>query len=139
MGDPLSISAGVAGLLALGLTATEGLNTLIANFRGAPGEIKELGQELRNLRDLLERASSLHQTHGSSINDQRFASTFDEHVRACVVPIQQLDETLRKLSCRSSVLLRPLWAVKKGQVRDLRTRLRDAKASLSLMIVLFNG
>jgi hypothetical protein len=145
MADPLSIASGVAGLISLTFDVAQSVSTLISDINDAPTDIKDLDSDVTSLSALLSTTQSLYNTYGKNLAEDAasFGTTLDVCIRRCLGPLQELQTLLKpygKLSGTRKNLLRMMgWAMKKGEIKTLKDRLKDAKASLSLTVSVLNG
>ncbi len=145
MADPLSIASGIGGLIALAASTAQGLTTLITDIRNAPAEIEDLKQDLQALDTVIKTTANLYQVYGLKVEDAALSETFSGILEGCVRPMQNLEKVLQRFSGsdsksgRRSPMVMMLWTMRKGEIRGLRDRLRDGKASLTLAVDVFNG
>ncbi|KAI9703014.1 MAG: hypothetical protein M1820_006005 [Bogoriella megaspora] len=145
MGDPLSIASGAIGLISVAASTAQSLNTLIADIRDAPNDIGDLTHDVGSLNTLLATTKDMYIVHGLKAQDATLSETFNNCLKACINPMAQLENLLRPYTRssrsigRHSFIRSISWTMRKGEIRALRERLRDGKASLTLAISVFNG
>ncbi|KAH7125965.1 ankyrin repeat-containing domain protein [Dactylonectria macrodidyma] len=143
MGDPLSVISGVAGIIAIGVTTTQGLLTLIQQIKDAPEDIHELQLELGGHSSVLQSAKQLCATYGIRIDDAALVETVSGCVQHSSAIIGTLQTTLKPFIDDSSWRRRSIraigWTMRKGEIRAQRSRFRDGTASLTLAVAVLNG
>ncbi|KAF7324313.1 putative nacht and ankyrin domain protein [Mycena sanguinolenta] len=146
--DPLSITSGVAGVISLAVQVAQTVSTLISDIKDAPVDVKDLESDIKSLAALLATTQSLYDAHGKNLVQD--AATFDITLNIClercVGPLKELEELLKPFGAASTKkrnLLRVMnslsWVMKKGVIKGLKDRLKDAKASLTLTVSVLNG
>ncbi|KAF2101689.1 ankyrin [Rhizodiscina lignyota] len=145
MTDPLSVTSGVAGLIALVATTTQSLITIISDLRDAPADIQDVNHDVHALSSLIRTTDDLYQVYGLKADDAALTDTFNECLSGCLRPMKDLEKILQRFSGtergggRRSPMRVMMWTMRKGEIRGLRDRLRDSKASLTLAVSVFNG
>lgn len=143
MADPLSIAAGVVGLL----TAAAQVSTLLAAFvsgsRNAPEtarivltEVRDIEGTLTNLeRFLLGRKSS--NPSGARLLQIDHITTI---ITGCVLTFSELEKLLDNLRVDGMGMLnRTQWARKEKPIKELVQRLQNHKGSLSIALHVLTG
>lgn len=143
MSDPLSIAAGVIGII----TAAAQISSLLTNFtrqtNSAPKQASIVLTEVTETSGILSHLQSF--LLGIETADQsRTCFLQVDHVLAivtgCVATFSELEETLDSLRTEGmDILDRIKWARKESGIMTLIQRLQTHKASLSLMLNIFNG
>lgn len=143
MSDPLSIAAGVIGII----TAAAQISSLLTNFtrqtNSAPKQASIVLTEVTETSGILSHLQSF--LLGTETADQsRTCFLQVDHVLAivtgCVATFSELEETLDSLRTEGmDILDRIKWARKESGIMTLIQRLQTHKASLSLMLNIFNG
>ncbi|KAL8854179.1 MAG: hypothetical protein Q9221_001102 [Calogaya cf. arnoldii] len=147
MAEPLSLAAGVIGVL----TAAAQISTLVVQFavssKGAPKsartvliEVNGISSILSHLRLFLSGDETFDQSRTQLLHvDQVLAI-----ITGCVTTFSELEQLLDRLSVtekanRMAALDRAKWARKEKTVSNLIQRLQNHKASLSLILNVLNG
>jgi hypothetical protein len=146
--DPLSVTSGVVGLIVTAVQAAQAVSTLISDIKDAPTDVKDLQSDVKSLAALLATTQSLYDTYGKkSVQDAAtFGVTLDICLQRCIGPLKGLEELLKPFgagSAKKRSLGRALswftWIMKKGAIKGLKDRLKDAKASLTLTVSVLSG
>lgn len=144
MADPLSVVASIAGLMAFAASTARNLTTLMASVRDAPDDIFDLRVELENLSALIQCAYNVAAKHPLRPEDAPLAETVSDCLGRCQVVMAAIEVQLKQFLSRSgggrrSPIRMISWTMRKGEIRNLRDRLRDSKASLQLAISVLNA
>ncbi|SPO03227.1 uncharacterized protein DNG_05909 [Cephalotrichum gorgonifer] len=143
MSDPLSVVAGITGILAFTATAARSLTTLVASIRDAPDDISDLQLELQNLSALIQSAHDVVVKHPLRLEDAPLAETVGVYLERCQEIMDAIRVQLKQFMSRESGRRSPMrmitWTIRKGEIRNLRDRLRDSKAGLQLSITTLNA
>ena len=143
MSDPLSITAGVIGLL----TAAAQISTLLIRFttasRNAPAQARHVLTEVGDISGILSHLQSF--LFGTqSVNRSRTSLLRMDHIvtilSGCVMTFSELEKILDDLTTgRLGVYDCMKWAQKETEMGTILQRLQNHKASLSLMLNILNG
>ena len=143
MSDPLSIAAGVIGIL----TAAAQISSLLINFTrasiDAPDQARIIATEVSDTSGILSHLQSF--LLGKEFLDRSRTSLLQvDHVvtivSGCVLTFSELEKLLDELKVENlSVLDRTKWARKETAIAALVQRLQNHKASLSCMLNVLNG
>lgn len=143
MSDPLSIAAGVIGLL----TAAAQISTLLIRFtnasRNAPAQARHVLTEVGDISGILSHLQSF--LFGTqSINRSRTSLLRVDHtvtiLSGCVMTFSELEKILDELETKDIRVFDSMkWARKETEVEAILQRLQNHKASLSLMLNILNG
>ena len=143
MSDPLSIAAGVVGIL----TAAAQISSLLIKFtkatKDAPQQARVIVTEVNDTSGILSHLQSF--LLGNEFSDRSRTSLLKVDqvvtiVSGCVLTFSELEKLLDELGVASvDVLDRMKWARKETAVAGLIQRLQNHKASLSLMLNILNG
>ncbi|KAL9032286.1 MAG: hypothetical protein Q9180_006592 [Flavoplaca navasiana] len=128
MADPLSISAGVIGIL----TAAAQISTLLINFTRTSKDAPQIAHAvLMEVDDISSTLSHLQ----SFLLDQVVTI-----MSGCVLTFSELERLLDGLKAEGmGILDRARWARKEKAISNLVQRLQNHKASLSLVLQVMNG
>ena len=143
MTDPLSIAAGVVGIL----TAAAQISSLVIDFsrmiKNAPSEAQTVITEVNDISGILSQLQSF-LLGNSSIERSGAAMLQVEHVvsivSSCVLTFSELEKLIDDFrDGRVGVINRLLWVKNEAKIKDLVQRMQTHKASLSLILIILNG
>ncbi len=143
MADPLSIAAGVVGIL----TAAAQLSSLLIKFTKsvseAPQQARIIIAELSDTTGILSHLQSFLLGHEFTDRSRTSLLKVDQVVTivsGCVLTFSELEKLLDDLKVEGMFMLDCLkWARKEPDIARLIQRLQNHKASLSLMLNILNG
>ena len=143
MADPLSVAAGLAGVV----TAAAQISTLLIKFtkkvKDAPKEAHTILNEVTDTSRILSRLQSfVLDTQSSSQSKACFlhVESVIAIVTGCVATFSELQKLLNGLeSDEMTVVDRIKWSKDEPSITALGSRLQTHKASLSLMLEILNG
>ena len=143
MADPLSIAAGVIGVL----TAAAQISSLLVGFskstKNAPAQARQILVEVNETSGILSHLQSF--LIGNEFSDVSRTSLLQvDHivtiVSGCVMTFSELEKLVDDLRSEDmNILDRMRWVRKEGEIAALIQRLQNHKASLSLMLNVLNG
>lgn len=143
MSDPLSIAAGVVGIL----TAAAQISTLLINFtkatKNAPPRARHVITEVNEISGTLSHLQSF--LLGNEYSDiSRTSLLKADHIvtilSGCVMTFSELEKLLDALETKDMRILDSMkWARKEKDITALIQRLQNHKTSLSLMLDILNG
>ena len=146
MSDPLSVAAGVAGVV----TAAAQISSLLIKFTkstiAAPQQAKVVLMEVSDIGEILSHLQSF--LLGLDLPDRSRASLLKVEmlvtiVSGCVLTFSELEKLLDELKTDNTdnfdVLDRLKWARKESALAGLIQRLQNHKTSLSLVFDILNG
>ena len=143
MSDPLSIAAGVIGVL----TAAAQISNLLIRFTKASGnardEARRILTEVNDISGTLSHLQSF--LLGYEYSDRARTSLLKvDHivtiVSGCVMTFSELEKVLDTLETKDMRVLDNIkWARKENDIMVIVQRLQNHKASLSLMLDILNG
>jgi len=138
--DPLSIAASITGVL----TFTASVLKLVGDIREAPEEMLDLRTELHNLAAILRSADEVTTRYGVRAEDAPLVDTVRQHLDHCRLVTEAIRSQLAPLvgsagAGRRSPMRALRWTLRRGEIRSLRGRLRDAKAGLQLAVTVLVG
>ena len=143
MSDPLSITAGIFGII----TATAHISLLLTKFTksviAAPQqahvvltEVSDIGQILSQLQSFILEPSLADRSRTSLLKVEKVVTV----VSGCVLTFSELEKLLDSLRREDlDALDRLKWAKKQSAIDGLIQRLQNHKASLSLVFNILNG
>ena len=143
MTDPLSIAAGVVGIL----SAASQLSSLLIKFtksvKEAPQQARIIIAELSDTTGILSHLQSF--LLGYEFTDRSRTSLLKVDqvvtiVSGCVLTFSELEKLLDDMKVEGMFMLDCMkWARKESDIARLIQRLQNHKASLSLMLNILNG
>ncbi|KAL9067306.1 MAG: hypothetical protein Q9161_007006 [Pseudevernia consocians] len=143
MSDPLSIAAGVVGVL----TAAAQISSLLTKFTkstiAAPQqaqvvltEVNDIGGILSHLQSYLVGLDTPNRSRTSLLKVEKVVTI----VSGCVLTFSELEKLLDALKTEDLKVSDCLkWARKESAIMGLIQRLQNHKASLSLVLIILNG
>ena len=137
MADPLSVIAGVVGLLEVGARCGKHLCCLIQDFRHAPDELFALSNEVNDLSVVLMEVESVCQSmQNANINPKsRIVDALATHLDRARSMLAELETLINLLSPTGSVKVRRLvWLKKRTQTRKLQEGLKDVKRNIHTLL-----
>ena len=143
MSDPLSIAAGVVGILNAAAQASSVLINFTRSARGAPHQAQVILTEVNDTSGILSHLQAF-------LLGQEFADTsrtsmlkLDQVVNvvsSCVLTFSELEKLLDELTTgEMGIIDRVKWTKKEAAIKNLVQRLQNHKASLSLILNILNG
>lgn len=143
MSEPLSIAAGVVGIL----TAAAQITRLLCQFtkasRSAPSQARYVVSEVSATSGILSQLQSLllgseyNETSRTSLLRVNYVQTI---ISSCVLAFSELEQLLDGLKTGDmSVIYSMKWARKEGEIMAIIQRMQNHKASLSLMLSIVHG
>ena len=143
MADPLSITAGVIGVI----TAAAQISSLLIKFtrsvKEAPQQARVIITEVSDTSGILSHLQSF--LLGNEFLDRSRTSLLKVDqvvtiVSGCVLTFSELEKLLDEMKAENMAVLDCMkWARKESAIMDLIQRLQNHKASLSLMLNILNG
>ncbi|KAI5926510.1 ankyrin repeat-containing domain protein [Camillea tinctor] len=143
--DPLSIIASTIGLVGFTAKTSQEVIKLITDIRDAPSDLLDLRADLENLDLILRSTECVFTSENFKPRDAVLFETLEQCTNNCKTPVSALHSILQQLiipdeaSTRSKLTWFGRWMFLKNDVRSHRARLREAKASLSLIVSVSNG
>lgn len=141
MGDPLSVAASIAGLIAVAGQIYTVLDGFISNMRDAPSlarticsEVDSFRNSLSALQDIFQHPEFSHNAHASLISADYVVVSFTD----AVLVFSQLEADVLPLTrfAQFSVAARLEWTMKKARLRELVDRLQWQKHTLTLQLAI---
>ena len=138
MADPLSISASIAGLIALADSVFRGTFKYLKNVKDAPKEISKLSSELGLLYGVLNSLRLV----ADQLGDERFDSTIRlHHIHSCLQTLEKVKAILNKHDTTSlsdhaaqAMKRRMRWPFSISEAKDLIMEIERHKSTLSLAL-----
>ncbi|KAM0277052.1 hypothetical protein ACHAQH_006122 [Verticillium albo-atrum] len=151
MAEVFSVVASVTGVLAFAATTARALVTIVQDISDAPEEVLNIGRDVQSLAAVLATAHDTCARHDIGTEDKDLANALGEYVGMCQEAMQALRALLEPMvngggGGGSSGRRSPIrfvqalgWTMRKGEVKTLRGRLNEGKASLTLTLSALNG
>ncbi|KAL7619374.1 hypothetical protein AAE478_009911 [Parahypoxylon ruwenzoriense] len=143
MADPLSIAASVAGIVAFAASTARTLISLTQEMADAPNEILYIRRDVQSLAVVLGSIKDVCTKYGLRSEDLALGGSLTENVSQCQDSMQSIRVLIEPLAVKGRGRRSPMkmvrWVMRKGEVRALRERLRENKASLNITISTLNG
>ena len=143
MSDPLSISAGVIGILTAAAQISSVLIKFVRSAKGAPHQAQAIITEVNDTSAVLSHLQAF--LLGKKFADTSRTSMLKvdqvvDIVSGCVLTFSELEKLLDELeTSEMNTLDRAKWARKEAAIAGLIQRLQNHKASLSLILNILNG
>lgn len=143
--DPLSIAASVTGVLAFAASTARGLHSLVMEIRDAPEDISAVGRDVQSLVAVLASAQETCTKYDICREDKALAVALGDYLDMCQEAMQGMHILLKPLAStggggkRSPLRFALGWTMRKSEIRGLRARLNEGKASLNLTLSALNG
>jgi len=139
----LSIVASITGILAFAAKITGETITLLSDIRDAPDEISDLRFELQNLSSLVQSTHHLIGRNQPKPDDKPLEDTTTDCLQQCLSIVDDIRVKLKSFlsgSGRRSPLPQSWsWVFHKTSIRNLKDRLRNSRAMLSLSVTVLTG
>ncbi|ETS85703.1 hypothetical protein PFICI_03728 [Pestalotiopsis fici W106-1] len=146
MADPLSMIASIAGVATFATATARGLITVMAEFRDAPEEISHIRRDVQGLAAVLQSIQSTCSRANLSLQDEALVQSLADYLDLCQTTMTAMEKMLKSFIDKrpkgrsiSRLISWTSWTVRKGEIRGLRDRLQEVKASLNLTISALNG
>ena len=139
MADPLSIAAGVVGLITAAAQVTKILHNVTSKAKHAPDDTRKIMNEVDDIRNVLGSlqlylvgVERVHKSRTSLIMVDQVVAT----LAACVTTFSDLDTFVEGLQNESEmkILDRLRWFSKEKDIQAILARLQSHKNSLTLML-----
>ena len=143
MSDPLSVAAGVVGIITAAAHISSMLTKFTKNIKDAPEQAHVILTDVTDTSRILSHLQVFVLDTGS-VSQSRTCLLQIESVVAivtgCVATFSELQRLLESIRTdEMTVLDRLKWTRDESSIRALGTRLQTHKASLSLMLGVLNG
>lgn len=143
MSDPLSIGAGVVGILTAAAQITSVLIKFTKSIQGAPHQAQVIIAEVNDTSGILSQLQAF--ILGEAFADASRTPLLKVNqviniISGCVLTFSELEKLLDELKTgRMDILDRIKWKRKEATIANLIQRLQNHKASLSLILNILNG
>lgn len=143
MADPLSIAAGVIGILVAAAHISSLLFEFTSTSKDAPRSARAVLTEVNDIKSTLEHLRSF--LSGNECSDKSRTELLQVHqvvtiMSGCVLTFSELERVLDGLKAEGMAIFdRARWARKEKVIGNLVQRLQNHKASLSLILHVLNG
>ena len=143
MADPLSIAAGVIGVV----TAATQITSLLIRFteanKNAPAQVRYIVTEVTDIHSIILQLQSYIDSREGADSSRTSLLKIDQLVAilsGCVLTFSELEKLLDEMKVEDMAILdRVKWVRKETEILGLVQRLQNHKASLSLMLNIMNG
>lgn len=141
--DPLSVAAGVIGVVTAAAQVSKILTTIVKNTKAAPKlcastltEVNDFKAILTHLQTFLLGTATAPKNRASLILVEQVIVT----LTGCVTTFSELDEVLKGLVTEEAIssLDRVKWAMKELTIAAIVQRLQTHKASITLMLTILD-
>ncbi len=141
--DPLSVAAGVIGVVTAAAQVSKILTTIVKNTKAAPKlcastltEVNDFKAILTHLQTFLLGTATAPKNRASLILVEQVIVT----LTGCVTTFSELDEVLKGLVTEEAIssLDRVKWAMKESTIAAIVQRLQTHKASITLMLTILD-
>lgn len=142
MTDPLSIASGVAGLLSLGISVSQGIITYYSSWKDCPENVASTVQALNSLSNVLKNIRRT--TEESSQLQLETREAIDNSVLSCRAVLEKLEKKLEKLKQPGNdprrwgkvagAIQRGIYPFKESTLSKLREHVSELRASLDLAL-----
>ncbi|KAI1378113.1 ankyrin [Hypoxylon crocopeplum] len=143
MADPLSMAASIAGVLALAASTARALITLIQDISDAPEDILHIRRDVQNLSAVLGSIQEMCARYDLRPEEMTLVESLTAYLSLCQDSMQAIQTLLVPLAYKGSGRKSPMrmvgWVMRKGEIKGLRERLQEGKASLNITISALNG
>lgn len=139
MTDPLTISTGVAGLLALAIDISTILKRYISDVKDAKTEAGILLTEVSILNEVLERLVGL--LRSEDVQEISFDETaiLGSVITLCQTKVQDLYKKIGDLPTKEKISIkRVIWPFKKNECQQIAKELRRFTKTLEFSLVISN-
>lgn len=140
MADPLSIASGVAGLVSLGITVTQGIVAYYSSWKDCPSDVSNTVQSLSNLSEILKRVRA---TYESGQLHPGTRASIEKSVWSCQAIIKKLQTKLEKFPRDDKgkpgerfgfLIQRGLYPFKESTLAKLRELVSDLRANIDTVL-----
>lgn len=135
--------SGVVGVLAFTFKLAGEVTVLVADIRNAPEDIIQLRTELQDLSDILDWIQILSGRHQLRPEDKPLEVAVITQLKRCKNNMEDIKQKLKRFFKKGSERRGPLqiisWRIRKGEIRDLKDKLRDSRAQLQLSVLVLNA
>ena len=143
MSDPLSVAAGVAGIITAAAQISGILIKFTKKFKDAPSEAFMVLNEVTNTGQIISQLQSFILDTEAASRSQiclLHVESVVTIITGCVATFSELQELINGLwTDEMTVVDRLKWAKNQTSISALGSRLQTHKASLSLMLDILNG
>ena len=137
MSDPLSIVAGVAGLLSLGIQVTQSLVGFYASYKGQDSTVHNTLEKLKSLEIAFRYLESSLSKRDFQSTEQSLIDKVTQAIQSSDELIRELDEECKKLRTSSSpvgTLRRVAYPFRQSTLQKLDEDIGDITASIEFAL-----
>lgn len=135
--------ASVAGVVALAASTARTLISLIQDMADAPEEILHIRRDVQSLSAVLGSVQDISVRYDLKSEELALVSSLTEYLSLCQDSMQSIRVLLAPLAEKGGGRKSPLrmigWVMRKSEIKALRERLQESKASLNITISALNG
>jgi hypothetical protein len=143
MADPLSIAAGVAGFISLGIQVTDSLVAFYSSYKGQDTDVARTTEKLENLLDLFKSLKISLESRTFRPNEQSLIKNIESSIQNCDEVIQELQEECEKLNKTSTTSIkgivktagrRAAYPFRQSTLQKLDEAIGEIRCNLSLAL-----
>ncbi|KAJ5631612.1 NACHT nucleoside triphosphatase [Penicillium longicatenatum] len=143
MPDPLSITAGIAGFLSLGISVTQSLIDFYSAYKTQDAELAKLTQKIKILQNTFQSLEPAIQPHRSRVSGEGLLEDVENASQTCQGIIKELQQECQKFHAepatgfRGSVRLarrRVAYPFRESTIRKIEEDIDEIRDSLSLTL-----
>lgn len=143
MADPLSITAGVVGLLGFGIQVTDSLVTFYSSYKGQGDQVARTTEKLESLSDTFRYLDTALQNRTFRPDEEGLIKSVESSVSNCEEVIQELKEECDKLQNTSNTSLKAIvigagrrvaYPFRESTLKKLDENIDDISHSISLAL-----
>lgn len=139
--DPLSIVAGGAGFVSLGLTVTKGLTTFCRDFRSQDDDIANLANNSEKLQECVIMTKKRLEIGSETDGDVK--SSLQDCIKACDACIHNVQDIFKTESLGpkgqgKSLVRRLSFPFRKERLEALRSQIVELRSALSTQLILLS-
>lgn len=146
MTDPLSVTAGVVGLIGFALGSLQQTISLVQGVKGAPSAVTALAAEINTLKLILETLTSHIQNNDFGNNDHQqadFLRLLQEPLQQCVSSSQDIREKLKPYIRSDGVAKDNTWRglswfLHEKEFLELKRNLAAQRSALDIAVSVVN-
>ena len=133
MSDPLSIAAGAAGLLSLGIQVTQSLVAFYASYKSQESTVRNTVEKLQSLETAFKCLEASLSKRYFQANEQSLANSITQAIHSCDELIRELDEECKKLcasASHASILRRVAYPFRQSMLQKFNEDIGEIRTSI---------
>ncbi|KAJ5659195.1 hypothetical protein N7507_005646 [Penicillium longicatenatum] len=143
MTDPLSITAGIAGFLSLGIQVTQTLIDFYSAYKSQDAELAKVTQKIKTLQNTFQSLETAIQQHPSHVSGKGLLEDVEKASQSCQEIIKELQQECQKFQAdpatgfRGSVRLarrRVAYPFRVSTIRKIEEDIDDIRGNLSFTL-----